>query len=402
MAISDSEVRLLLSDLESDRVERKESLKGDTPKKLRQAICAFANDLPNHGKPGYAFIGVNDAGHPAKLEITDALLLQISDIKTDGNILPLPSMTVEKRNLDGNSFILVTVTPSEAPPVRYEGRIWVRTGPRRSIASKQDELILNEKRRHNDVPFDIQPVPSSALDDLHRFYYESEYLPATVAKDVLDANDRSYEQRLASSKMILAPNEPTPTILGHIVVGIRTRDFLPGAYVQFLKFSGPDLASNIVDELVIDGRLADVTRRVEEKIRAHNTISVDLVSSEKERRVEDYPIVALQQLIRNALLHRSFENTNAPVKVSWFNDRIEIWNPGGPFGVVTKSTFGRAGYSDYRNPHLAESMKGLGLVQRFGVGIQTARAALAQNGNRPLEFEVDESAINVIVWKAKH
>lgn len=48
MRYGDDELEALLSDLESDLVERKESWKGDAPEKARQAVCAFANDLPDH------------------------------------------------------------------------------------------------------------------------------------------------------------------------------------------------------------------------------------------------------------------------------------------------------------------------------------------------------------------
>ena len=57
----------------------------------------------------------------------------------------------------------------------------------------------------------------------------------------------------------------------------------------------------------------------------------------------------------------------------WFWDRIEIQNPGGPYGQVTRANFGMPGITDYRNPHIAEAMKNLGYVQRFGVGISLAR-----------------------------
>lgn len=54
---SDNELETLLDELESDLTERKQSFKGDTPKKARQAVCAFANDLPNHNQPGVLFNG---------------------------------------------------------------------------------------------------------------------------------------------------------------------------------------------------------------------------------------------------------------------------------------------------------------------------------------------------------
>jgi len=87
------------------------------------------------------------------------------------------------------------------------------------------------------------------------------------------------------------------------------------------------------------------------------------------------------------------------VRVYWFNDRIEIQNSGGPYGAVTTENFGQPGITDYRNPHIAEAMKVLGFVQRFGVGIATAQAELQRNGNPPAEFQVQPSAVLAIVKK---
>ncbi|MBU0995070.1 MAG: putative DNA binding domain-containing protein [Proteobacteria bacterium] len=233
---SDSELEALLNALESDRIERKQSFKGDTPRKARQAICAFANDLPNHNKPGMLFIGANDDGSPSNIPITDELLRSLSDMKTDGNILSLPVLSVEKHVLKGAEMAVVTVLPSDMPPVKYEGRIWIRTGPRRSIANEQEERILNEKRRYKILPFDIYPIPTAKLSDLSRLIFENEYLPAAFAADVLEANSRSYEERLASCKMIVSPKEPTPTVIGLLALGKNSQDFIPGDYIQFFGF----------------------------------------------------------------------------------------------------------------------------------------------------------------------
>jgi ATP-dependent DNA helicase RecG len=163
MAIDARELETLLDDVESDRAERKESLKGDAPEKCRQAICAFANDLPGQGKPGVLFIGARDDGTPSRLAVTDELLLQLADMRSDGNILPLPTMTVEKHRLRDIDVAVVTVVPADAPPVRCRGRIWIRIGPRRGLASAQDERILNERRRHRDLPSTFRGSRSPSL-----------------------------------------------------------------------------------------------------------------------------------------------------------------------------------------------------------------------------------------------
>ncbi len=58
-----------------------------------------------------------------------------------------------------------------------------------------------------------------------------------------------------------------------------------------------------------------------------------------------------------------------------------------------RSNFGRPGAADYRNPHLAEAMKNLGYIQRFGIGIPLAEDELRKNGNPPVEFAVEETSI---------
>ena len=166
----------MMADLESDLVERKESLRGDGPARVREAVCAFANDLPDHRRPGVVFVGADDAGRPVGLEITDRLLLQLADVKTDGNIVPPPTLTVGKHVLRGRDVAVVTVSPADSPPVRHRGRTWVRVRPRRALASAQDESILNEKRRHRDLHFDARPVPAAGLRDLRVGRFEDEYL----------------------------------------------------------------------------------------------------------------------------------------------------------------------------------------------------------------------------------
>lgn len=397
MPYTDAELERLLGDLESDLVERKASWKGEAAEKARQAVCAFANDLPDHRRPGILFVGASDDGTPAGLRITDELLRTLADMKSDGRILPPPTLTVERRILSGAEIAVVAVQPSDSPPVRFDGRIWVRTGPRRAIASAQDERILNEKRRYRDIPFDVQPLPAASLADLSQVLFLQEYLPRAFAPDILAANDRTLEQRLAACRMIAAVDNPVPTIMGMLVLGTAPRQWVPGAYIQFLRIAGTQYADDVVDEIAIDGPVGQMIARIDDKLDSHNRVAVDIRSEPTEQRSSLYPRAALQQLVRNAVMHRAYEHTNAPVRVSWFDDRIEIISPGGPFGSVTAENFGSPGVSDYRNPNLAEAIKVMGFVQRFGVGIQIARDELKRNGNPPPEFEVQSTTVKATV-----
>lgn len=386
---TDAQLLEFIASGESDRVEFKESLSGNVPDRIRETICAFANDLPNHQKPGLVFIGVNDKGAIVGESITDETLRQLADMKTDGNILPPPSLTVEKRILQGKEVAVIEVQPSNSPPVRYKGSICIRTGPRRNTATEQDEIILNEKRRYGNMPFDLYPIPTSSIDDLDLNLF-NQYLSQAFSEDVLQANNRSIEDQLITTKMISAADELSATVLGILVIGRHTQDIIHNAYIQFLRINGCSEMDDVIDEAKIQGTILDMLRRIDEKLKVHNRVSVDILSTPIDKRRAMYPLGALQQIVRNAVLHRKYDNTNAPVQVYWFNNRIEIVNPGGPFGQVTVDNFGKTRQIDYRNPNLAEAMKIMGFVERFGFGIPLSRELLRKFGSPELEFTVDQ------------
>ena len=386
---SNAELAAMLADAETDLVERKETFDGGAATTVRQAICAFANDLPNHRRAGVIFVGVGDDGIPTGIEVNDALLLRLAHCKTDGNILPLPTMTVRKHTFHGNDVAVITVAPADSPPVRYRGRIWTRVGPRRAIASAQDERILNEKRRHGDTPFDVHPLRAATLDDLDLRRFEFLYLPEAFSADVLEKNDRTMQERLAATKMIASADDPTPTVLGILVLGRRPTDFLPGAYVQFLRIAGGERGDPIIDSARIEGPLGEAMSNLDNFLRAHIRTSVHVGETRTEERRPTYPLAALQELTRNAVLHRSYESGNNPIQVYWFDKHIEIINPGGTYGDITPDNFGQPGLVAYRNPNLADAMRVTGLVQRYGLGIPLVRRELRANQQPPPEYVVD-------------
>ena len=134
---TDIELAAMLGGIESDLVERKES-PSDT-EKIRRCICAFANDLPAHGKPGIIAVGITDDGQGAGLHVDDDLLKRLADMRGDGLTLPIPSMDVQRRSFDDCDIAVVTVQPATDPPVRYKGRVWVRVGPTVRLASAAED-----------------------------------------------------------------------------------------------------------------------------------------------------------------------------------------------------------------------------------------------------------------------
>jgi len=142
--ITKDEIQELLHSTETYRVERTTST-GDMDK-FQEAICAFANDLPNSRKNGYLILGAYDNGTLSGLKVTDDLLKKIAAIRSNGNILPIPVMSVDRFQFPEGDLLVAEVSPSDLPPVRYRGRTFIRIGPRRDIATEAEERILAERR----------------------------------------------------------------------------------------------------------------------------------------------------------------------------------------------------------------------------------------------------------------
>lgn len=98
----------------------------------------------------------------------------------------------------------------------------------------------------------------------------------------------------------------------------------------------------------------------------------------------------------NAVMHRSYES-NTPIHFYVFSDHIEIQNPGGLYGEATPENFPTR--NSYRNPVIAEAMKTLGFVNRFGYGVQRAQALLEKNGNPPAKFIFDAHSVHVKIYR---
>ncbi len=233
--IEKEELLDLLKSPESYRVERTVST-GDTDK-FCEAICAFSNDLPNSRKNGYLIIGAHDDGHIAGMSVDDALLKKIAGIRSDGNILPLPAMSVERFSFPEGDLLVAEVRPSDLPPVRYRGRVFIRIGPRRDIATEAEERILAERRCSFMATFDATPCLNARLEDLDLDHIKTKYLPLMFDVETLANDKRDIKDQLASIHLYDREND-CPTYAGIILFGVNPRYFLLGDYVQFVRFAG--------------------------------------------------------------------------------------------------------------------------------------------------------------------
>ena len=393
--ITEQELLVLLADFQSFRIKRTTSTT-DTAK-FSEAVCAFANDMPGSRQPGYLLIGADDkTGAPTGLTVTDQLLQNLAALSSDGNVLPPPAIAVYCITLSSGlgEIAIVEVQPSNLPPVRYKQRVWIRRGPRKALANEAEESILIERRTAAARSFDAQPCVGASIADLSLDLFTNTYRQLAVDPGIIAENHRPVEQQLASLRFFdLSRN--CPTYAGIILFAQDILGWLPNAYIQYVRFDGAALDADVLNEKTFQGDLLSVVRDMNSFVTLFTNQRPVHRSAIEESIVSDYPVVALRELLMNAILHRSYE-APAPVRFYQYSDRIEIQNPGPLYGLARQDNFPTQ--TSYRNPILAEALKTLGAINRFGRGVERAKAALAKNGNAPPSFTFGENHFGVTIW----
>lgn len=390
--ITREELDEMLVNLEEDRIEKTISV--SKVEKFGEALCAFANDFPNHQKPGYLIVGVHNDGSRSGLAKDEQILQTLLAFRTDGRIVPPPVITVAGFEYPDGFVAVAEVQPSFQPPVRYKGRVYIRVGPRKDIANVAEERILSEKRSSFATSWDTLPCYGSTLNDISIDIFKLSYLPTAIDEESLIANGREIKEQLASLKFYdLRADCPTNAAI--LMFGTNPRFFIPGAAVQYVRFTGEDEVSDFEFESRFEGDLCTQMRVMEEFIKSQIIKKVLLNIGEEHQY--NFPVSAIKELLFNAIIHRDYQS-NAAIKFYEFIDRIEISNAGGLFGKARPENF--PSENDYRNPTIAEAAYNLGYVNRFNLGVQRAKAALIKNGNPEPTFIFDQpTSFSAIIYK---
>jgi ATP-dependent DNA helicase RecG len=352
--------------------------------------------LADHKKPGYLIVGAREDGSKARMTITEQNLQTLLSFRTDGRIVPPPSLIVEKFVYPDGELAVVEVQPHFLPPVRFNGKVCIRAGIRRGFANEADERILTEKRTAFAHTFDVLPCKGSRMDDISIELFKLRYLPAAIDADILRENNRELKDQLASLKFYNL-KEDCPTYAGILMFGTNPRFYVPGAYVQYVRFQGEDESSDFDFEHRFDGDLTTQLGQMDEFVKAN--IVKQVLPELGGEYVYSYPLRAVKELLFNAVIHKDYQS-NAPVRFYEFTDRIEISNAGGLYGKARPENFPNE--NDYRNPALSEAAKNLGFINAFNVGVKSAIAALRKNGSPEPEFIMDQPASFLVkIFKRK-
>ena len=243
------------------------------------------------------------------------------------------------------------------------------------------------------------PCLGATVDDLDTDIFRQQYLPKAVPADVLSDDRRDVKIQLQSLGFFDTRYD-CPTYAGILFFGKNIERFLPGAYIQYVRFGGKGRAAEVKSEYKFSGNLFKVLYQLDTFVDTTITNRRPVpVSALREKTVMDYPHWATRELLMNAVCHRTYES-NGPIQFYQYDDRIEIMNPGGLYGKVNADNFPLV--NDYRNPIVAETMKVLGFVNRFSRGVLRVEEELKENGNGKPDFSLNLGTAFMVTEHISH
>lgn len=370
MAMQRSVAELLVTP-EGKTFECKRDL--SSPQNLLKTLVAFANSAG-----GLLLIGVADAtreviGLPEPLQAEEQLCNLIAD-----GISPRLVPNVELVAHGDLNLLLVEVFPSSQRPhhlIRQgpEQGVFVRLG---STNRQADSALIDELRRSvSGAAFDEQPMLELTPADLDHKAIASAFAGIRTIR----------EQDLHSLRVLTtAQGRDVPTAGGILLFGRERQHWFPDAWLQCARFAGTTKAG-IFDQLDIQAPLPQALEQALAFLKKHAVRSAEF---QELRRVDRWsiPLASLREALTNALVHADYSQRGAPIRVAYFDDRIEIENPGVLIPGLSLDDLPR-GISRLRNRVISRVFRELGLIEQWGSGIPVILQEAASQQLPPPLFE---------------
>ena len=345
-----------------------------------ETLAAFANT-----KGGKVFIGVSDRGAIKGTEIgKESVQNWINQAKqyTSHSIIPdVETVTIKSKNI-----VIFSVQESPIKPVACRGRYYKR------IKNANHQLSVSEV-----VNLHLKTFNTSW--DFHVDEHHSE-------KDISFDKVQGFIDHVNTNREVPVMDDPL-TVLQKFEL-LRESKITYACFLLFM--SGESSLSTIelgrfqTPTIIKDGATlkADLFSEVEDVmdfIKKHINKAYIITGRPQREERWDYPLDAIREIVINAIIHRDYRSTQDSV-VKVFDDRIEIFNPGGlPEGITIEKLLKGEYISIARNKKIAEVFKAAGLIEKYGSGIKRILNAFNSYNLPAPEFKEMSGGFMVTAYK---
>jgi ATP-dependent DNA helicase RecG len=350
-----------------------------------KSIVSFSNTAG-----GELIIGVEDRTLKVVGIREDRSIIEQKIIETIyNNIVPKPIVDISFKNINEVDVVSVYVAKGTDTPyyLKTEGvdkGCYVRYGSTDRLATESERLELVLSKRNTSFTSEIydkegkkEKLTEESIND-----FLSEINDKVVTKKLID------QSKLNDWNLIKKINGNRFATNGYML--LTTNPF--NCVVRIGVFEG-NTKSKLNHEFIIEGSIIkqfDETMEVVLKELENGY----LFESKRELKYK-LPAVSIREIIANAIIHRNYLE-NYPIRVSIFNDRVEVFSPGSLFDGLQIEEAQR-GISKLRNPNIAELFYHLGIIEKWGSGIIRANEELKNNSKKEVLFSVSNQGVNATI-----
>lgn len=385
-------IKHLVSLTESTNLEFKENYSDD----IIRTLSSFANgfhDVPS----GTVIIGIDKnrkiVGFRGDIDFVQTKITDLCRTSCEPPISP--KITIEE--VENKKVVVIEVQKSNKRPHRYKGICYIRLGSTtRQTTPDEEHSIWDENITKK---FDENIFPDATIDDLNTALV-LEYYRSTRSAEVFSTDERNINSIIQGLGLAnIDKGILRPTVAAILVFGKNPQKFFPLSSVNAIRFRGNSLADQQLDRKEICGTLDSIIRGSVNFIRQYSSIG-SIISGDSIKRLDitEYPLVAIREVIANAVTHRDYTDRGSQIDLYMFDDRIEIKNPGTLGGGITIDDLkNQTGKRWLRNPAIAGYLLELKYIEKAGTGIPRIFKVLKDNGSPEPEFFADSSSVKVIL-----
>lgn len=344
---------------EGRRLEFKEVI--PTVAELERTIVAFSNDAG-----GVLYLGVRNkprevVGLPEAnlMEIEEQVSNIIHDRCTPVIIPEISVVSIDEKYLLKVEIFRGSNLPYYLKALGKKEGTFIRVGSSNRKAT--DEIIAELERQKRNTSFDADLVFEKPLEDIEiggfAVFYEEK------AKEKLDKNvlkklhliNTYQDKEKATQALVLFSDDPL------------RREMFPYAKVECGRFKGTS-TDVFIDQKTIVTNIALQAEGAYEFVLKHINKGATVKGVYTETRWE-YPVIAIREAIRNAIVHRDYSLSGKDIKVAIYDDMIEITSPGTLLPSIDFTEM-ESRQSDIRNKVIAPVFKALGIIDQWGNGLK--------------------------------
>ena len=387
---------------ESNTIEIK-SAKVDCPK-LFDTLSSFSNQSGG----GTIIFGIDEREDYSVCGVYDAADLQKKIIEQSIQMEPelRPLCTVV--DIDGKTVVCAEIQEIDnfQKPCFYRGAgrlkgsyIRVGDGDRRMTEYEVYSYEAFKKKIHDE----LRTNDRADINEIRTDYLKKYLIELPLKKSNLAALP---EDKLCAIQGFTADEKPTLT--GIMLFSLYPQAFYPQLCVTAVSVAGTeignssDVGERFIDNVKIDGTITQMLDSALQFVKRNMKVKT-IIDPDTGKRADkaDYPIIAVRELIINALVHRdySIHTDTTPITIRMFSDRLEIENPGGLYGRMTLDQLGKVS-ADTRNPFLAGALEIMEITENRYSGIPTVLAAMKEAGLPAPKFESERGVFRVTLYNS--